>query len=301
MNFLKDDEQEDRVTPTIRDKVIYDSGSTVHLFNSIDWFEQDDFVAGDDHNGMILAGDQRYIPKGKGTVKLHVVSPVQKKMNLLVLKDAIFIPGFHINIVSMMRCRESGIVWNQINDTLITKMGKGIPLARLRVQDDQWIIASRMPQMINAVSRRPRPPNRSEADLWHRRFGHMRPEAFEQLTARSLGMKIVGPKSYECEVCATGKAHQQISRVPADNLPEGPGLVLTVDIHCGPGCDLKDGNGKGGYNGHKYWILFTCRTTSMRFIYTVKPKDEIRGAFTKLVNFLNVHYNIRPNDHLGRC
>ena len=108
-------------------------------------------------------------------------------------------------------------------------------------------------------------------------------EALGELTKAALGARILGPHTHECEVCATGKAQRDISRVAPQNLPNNPGEVMSADLHYPP---------EPGYNADRYWVLFTCMATGMRFFYSFQKKPGIKAAFKHLRQLLWVQFGI---------
>ncbi|XP_044718796.1 uncharacterized protein HRG_07361 [Hirsutella rhossiliensis] len=84
-----------------------------------------------------------------------------------------------------------------------------------------------------------------------------------------------GPATCECEVCATGKAKRQVS-VRAHFTTQRAGAQFSFDLHPGP---------VAGFGGEKYFALFTCMTTGMRFYYALTNKTKKLVQYgIKLIN-----------------
>ena len=191
----------------------------------------------------------------------------------------------HLNVVSGDILIQNDILWNQETHLLYHKLSRESGGAMKR-QFSQWVIAegSFEPTVfINPILRLPNPPRGMDAELWHRRCGHIGVEALGQLTEATLGVKINGPKTHQCEVCATGKARREISREIPDRIPCGPGRALNCDLHYGL-CP--------SYDGYRYWVLFTYIETKMRFFYPLREKSEVGLAFRKLRAWLKAHFGI---------
>jgi hypothetical protein len=71
-----------------------------------------------------------------------------------------------------------------------------------------------------ARSAKPRPDSIATADIWHRRLGHIKPEALEHLSTAVTGARLKGPMTIDCEACSLSKAYKQISRRPASRVKE---------------------------------------------------------------------------------
>jgi hypothetical protein len=60
----------------------------------------------------------------------------------------------------------------------------------------------------------PRTDSIATADIWHQRFGHCGPRVLEEIGNALTNVKLKGPSTCECEVCAVSKMHKIISRRP---------------------------------------------------------------------------------------
>ncbi|KAF6814656.1 reverse transcriptase domain protein [Colletotrichum sojae] len=65
---------------------------------------------------------------------------------------------------------------------------------------------------------------------WHERLGHPSAKALEKLMENSLGIKIDGIKTIDCEACSAGKAIRKVSRRKPDHQPTAPGDYITMDF-----------------------------------------------------------------------
>ncbi|KLU82845.1 hypothetical protein MAPG_01913 [Magnaporthiopsis poae ATCC 64411] len=91
--------------------VLYDTGSTDHIFNSMESFT----AFSKNCNVVIRTGGGLVYPLGVGTVKLPVrCSEKPGDFEEITLKEALYIPSFDVNIISGLRhYRAGGALYNQ--------------------------------------------------------------------------------------------------------------------------------------------------------------------------------------------
>lgn len=86
------------------------------------------------------------------------------------------------------------------------------------------------------------PDSWADAKTWHRRMGHIGPDALASLSQESLGVKIRGPTTAECDDSALAKITENPFLQPARNKATRPFHRVAVDAH-----DLSEG--WDGYQG----------------------------------------------------
>ncbi|KAL6414061.1 reverse transcriptase family protein [Ilyonectria robusta] len=79
-------------------------------------------------------------------------------------------------------------------------------------------------------SRAPRPIQAADADLWHRRLGHLNPDALDQLVMTTQGTRIKGPTTINCKACSLGKAERQVSRRRPKTTAKRPFYRIFLDL-----------------------------------------------------------------------
>lgn len=267
----------------LTDEALYDTGSDVHIFNSLKWFTDITWGQGK----SFKAGMKVYKSHGQGTVEFTAANGTE-----ITISEAQYHPEFPTNLVSASILDDKGMGWNSATNTIsristgrpvcYTERIKGhirIPYTRRGGPDTEGLIAHAK------VIQRPVPLTKTDASMWHNRMGHPGPHTLQQLESYTRGVKLQGIPQHECEICATCKIKQKIVRQPVEQIwPQGPGQVLSFDIFS-PGNTADDGS--------KTFANFTCRYSGMKFPYALKTKDESFDAFLSIKAMLSTRYNIQ--------
>lgn len=213
---------------------ILDSGTTLHIFNDLSKFKNMRKAIGDE---TITAGSSDVRIIGFGTIDLQVTKP-NGSPGRLRLRNAAYCTEFNTNLVSFKLLRENGIYWDTIKNQLIRK--DGTILCQIQLLYGQFVLQYEPitkqnrhmafnTQLRRHTSRDPRPDAVGDGVLWHARMGHPGPLALQKLGANSLGVRLRGPKTTECQHCAQAKIHRQISRRRPDREKDIPCHEIYID------------------------------------------------------------------------
>src|SRR5437868_5102171 len=102
--------------------------------------------------------------------------------------------------------------------------------------------------------------------LWHYRLGHCRPKVIEHLAKERDGISVTdgqGPATHECKTCAISKAHQIISRRPAQRATK-PFERVHFDLI----------EFERGFDGSLYVLHFTDDLTRMHWAYPISNRRQ---------------------------
>ena len=91
---------------------ILDCGSPLHICNDPSRFDQITFQKLD-RADPILTGDSCSYVEGYGEV--HIKINTSTGQQLFQLKNVVYIPGFHTNVVSHKKFRQAGYQWDDVN------------------------------------------------------------------------------------------------------------------------------------------------------------------------------------------
>ena len=187
----------------LRDSFILDSGASIHICNRRSRFQDLRPASEDD---VIYAGNTIIPIEGFGSVKIIIQAPDGPRE--IMLTDVALVPTFHTNVASLRRFKAKGTYWDTQNDRLVHREHT---VCSVTEKNGQWILEYNEP--INedgsfpARSAQPRPDSEGTGDTWHRRLGHLGPDAIEKLSTSTLGAAPVkGPTTIQCEVCSVSKA-----------------------------------------------------------------------------------------------
>ena len=187
-----------------------DSGSSIHVVNKRGILKRYQEVS----NEFALYGSGKVPIIGWGEWHLRLIGRKSGRSatSLIVLRKVAYCPDFPTSIVSLQRLEDLSISWLHAEGVIQLD---GEDIGRTRKLYSQYVIdveKQQVPQdpQVFAV-RRKRPNHTSWADrtLWHRRFGHISPQALQEVATSCLGARIRAPKMAECDDCALSKITQQ--------------------------------------------------------------------------------------------
>src|SRR5208283_993172 len=116
-----------------------------------------------------------------------------------------------------------GYYWDNKYRTTLFRRSDNLILYSLEEKHNQFVLED-IPEDIDQAAfftRRnqfnswtKRKPQSGDALRWHLRLGHPGPQALEHLVNSSLGVRIKGITTVECDTCGTSKAKRKIRRFP---------------------------------------------------------------------------------------
>jgi len=160
------------------------------------------------------------------------------------------------------------------------------------------------PKPAHSKRKTTQPRSWGDALLWHRRMGHIGPAALAQLGNHTLGVKLRGPATVECQDCALAKITQRGSHVPDPHVPTRPFYRIDVDWF-----DLEEG--WDGYQGDgqlvRRVLLIACAATGLILPYfaTTAREAENLPYIKDSIMWLKLRYGldvrvIRADGELNR-
>jgi len=124
----------------------------------------------------------------------------------------------------------------------------------------------------------------SDMDLWHERLAHLSYQNVRHMHEKQAvnGMNVRDgsfEKDHFCDACATAKATQHSPKIELSSYRQQPGKKRTkkidVDMYFKEvNSDLIGPMQVEGIDGSRYAITFTEAKSRMRWLYTMKTKDE---------------------------
>ena len=146
--------------------------------------------------------------KGFSSVPITVQTP--KGFQEITLLETAFVPSFHTNVASLNHFIEKDIHWDTKGKKLIYK---SLTVCSVEYHHQQWTLEYNKPNhyAFPAYSTQPKTAHEIIVDIWHQRLGHPGPDALAHLSTTTVGTKLKGPTTIECETCAVMKAHKIIS------------------------------------------------------------------------------------------
>jgi GAG-pre-integrase domain len=227
----------------LQDSFLLDSGSSIHVSRDHERF-----------SNFQRPPPGHYAVCGSGTVAIQgygevdvVLTNRKGRKRLLRLQKVAYCPQFPTNLVSLQLLEARGIDWKH-REGEITIQGDPEVLGNTKRIHGQYVIEyneNGRPQSSHAIlntlssneqkkrftrqTRGTRQPAWASSALWHKRMGHIGPAALSQLGKQTLGVKIRGPSTSQCQDCALAKITRQISRRPDPNKSTRPFHQVHID------------------------------------------------------------------------
>ncbi|KJZ69437.1 hypothetical protein HIM_11166 [Hirsutella minnesotensis 3608] len=253
----------------LRDSFIMDSGSDFHICNNSARFTEGTYKPCDEPEAAFSADTLLEI-HGYGDVLIRIGNS-----NKFRLQNVAYIPNFHTNVASLDLFLKKGYNWNPATGA-VSKDGKTIFRTQRRfrqpVIEYNQVDYESQTQSATAFtsSTQPRPESAAEATIWHKRLGHLGSEALQRLVQQTIGAKVQGPITVECEDCATSKAKRIISRRSPQRKASRPFWRIYIDVF----------TLKVGYNGKRCVMLIKDDYTNMIYIYLLddQTKESVLSA-----------------------
>lgn len=245
-----------------------DSGATMHMCRDPGQFTQLDSCQPVE---VYCANNSSMLAKKSGTVHLEV--EVEQENNRLQIEDAIYLPEFRNNLLSVPRITAKGYKVTFTKEYADIIRMDGTVAARALKENDLYILKEMEMEASppsHAVS------NHSESNqiaLWHERYGHLNIPDLKKLQNKEMvrGLDgLTGSKHFECETCLLGKIHEDTyhdSDYRADR-----NLALVHSDLCGPFKTASLG-------GAKYFMTFLDDHSRYAEIKLLRTKDAALEAF----------------------
>lgn len=213
---------------------------------------------------------------------VRLLLDTKDRIDSVRLKNVIYVPGLAANLISVSQVIKNGnrIVFDKSGYTIFDQKGKIIALAKL--VDDVYRLSCA--HKVKALLTTPAPvvqkAKKLNADLWHRRLGHVSIQQLPLIRSVVAGMDFDENKNMDpCDTCAKGKQARLPFKHEGTRATELLELVHT-DI-CGP--MPVESIGK-----KKYFISFIDDYSRKTVVYVIRNKNE---AFEKFKEYKSMAEN----------
>ena len=188
-----------------------------------------------------------------GSIKLF--SSFGDKVVPVTLKNVVYIPNAHVNLLSVRKMEEAGLTVQFSDGKVLVKYGsqtiacgsrrgKLYELTLLKIKDvaDSCLYScGKVPKCL---------------EIWHRRFGHISAKGLDQILRNEMviGMQPIrqrGDEDFICEACVAGKLTRKQFVTSEDRRSSRLLELIHSDI-CGPITPV-------GFYGEKYFITYIFR------------------------------------------
>lgn len=247
-------------------------------------------------------GDTRTPISGIGHVRFNSFSEPFKEVSF-DLKECLYIPRFHVNIISAQKAKKAGIFLNSRKNCLENQASQPI----CGINDDDGITYVRwnkqplipprlaMPSMSSMLAQPSEKTafstsadpliTKGTSDLWHQRLGHPSKEAIQHLQDVSTGIEVEKSddqtSSQPCETCQVSKAKRQISRRPI-SIGDKPFETMHWDL-----IYISTRINASAYISHAY-----CPVTKYHISANLAKKHQIEASIQAMLQFLRTQFSI---------
>ena len=241
--------------------ILIDTGASCHILSNKNYFLNFDenFVPSENYLELADGSKRNDLIKGKGDATIPLYDKSGFKRNF-VLKNALYVPSFKKNILSLHNAVKSGVRFylNSPGDEhMITQ--EGIKF-RINTSGHLYVVNS---VISNA------PSVRSPLD-WHKTLGHCNYKDIMKLPPIVSNMKIKGKRPEDdCETCILAKFNQYFSRKPEEKCTK-PFHSCHIDLS-GPHSDENTGN-------FKFIFGAVCEYSGYISVYLLKSKADCDQA-----------------------
>ena len=243
---------------------LVDCGATTHILTDDKMFRDVDESFDPANHYIELADGSRKnnvaLQRGTGVIKLEDNSG---KIHEVMLKDALYVPSYKMNIFSVQAATEKGasVRFKSDSGQLISEDGTIFDISK----------NGRLYFLNNLITSDCR---EHDAQTWHQILGHCNLKDLLKLEHVVEGMKITKRSDFQCGVCLEGKMCNTRSREPDQRATE----VLEF-VHC----DLAGPVQQEAKEGFKYAMSFVDDFSGIIFIYFLKSKSDTVSALKKFL------------------
>ena len=274
----------------LRDSFILDSGATGHICNNRARFTEYQPAT---EVQEVKIGDTYATIAGYGMAVAYMERPDGTIARVRFAETA-HIPGFHTSCISVKRLKQRGVYWNTYTNMLEHNKQ---PIYHVQDLHHQFVLEFNEvtvrnlyhPELNCFLTHRhsvlPRADSVATADIWHQRFGHCGPRVLEEIGNALTGVKLKGPSTCECEVCAVSKMHKIVSRRPRDRA-----TTPFQKVHWDLVYHEVEGWNKEWYTSH-----FQDDCTRFHIVYTIRDKTQatLLSTFEQLYAYVERQFGIR--------
>lgn len=191
-----------------------DSGATNHMSGNKNCFTN---LKTNKNLGTVTVADGSAV-KIEGTGDVQILH----SGNSVILKDVLYVPQITVNLISIFALQNKGAIVTFDKNGATVKIGKDVILKAETNHDNLWAV----PFTALTITKGSKQLSWKEA---HEMMGHVSLNQIEKLEESVDGIRIVGVKIEECDVCAKAKQTRRVHKFRS-NKTEVPGEELSADL-----------------------------------------------------------------------
>ena len=243
---------------------LVDCGATSHIISDRSLFTKfDDNFKPEDHTIVLADSSQnKGIVSARGDAQIKLTSTEGKKCNV-TLKDALYIPSFQQNIISVQSMTKRG-----------ASVKFGPDSSEITVPDGTQFDINQSGKLFYVNTVKSSAPIARSLKECHMILGHSNVDDIMKLEKVVNGMKISDKTKFKCGTCVEGKMCQ-FRNHSADEKAKKPLDLVHTDL-AGPIAQVSN-------EESKYAIVFVDDYSGMLFIYFLKNKSDAPRATERFI------------------
>ena len=251
-------------------KLLVDCGATTHILHDrSNFFYFDENFDANSHVIELADGSRKQgIVSGRGHAKVNI-NDVNGKPTTVILKNALLIPEYKQNILSVHSITENGsqVFFKPTSAELKSPDGNSFKITKNgKLYFLNTVSSQNVPQKV--------PQKSLSLKQWHCVLGHCNVNDILKMEKCVEGMKITGKDGFKCGTCAKGKMSQYRNR-RADARATKPLELVHSDLS-GPITPLSRENSR-------YVISFVDDFSGYISLYFLKNKSDAANATEKFL------------------
>lgn len=239
---------------------VVDSGSTAHLINSKSYLEN---VVPDMIKFSVAKAGESITSKISGDLVGTACT----------LRNVHFLPDLRRNLLSVRAITE--------NQGVVTFSGDKVFISK----DDEVVLEGNAKNGLYTVCFEPGHAEAhivENAELWHRKLGHIGKENLKKLSKMCTGMNLIGDVK-PCEICLQAKQ----TRNPFTSKRQRAGRVLEL-IHS----DVSGPIFPSTHDGKRFVVSMIDDFTHFTKVYLLKEKSEVEECFKNYIREVESFFNL---------
>lgn len=255
-----------------------DSGATSHMTNNREFFNE---IFTNIEDKIIVANGKEANVKGIGSGKVICYNGNIKKT--ITLKNALYIPDLHTNLISVKKITENGFTvefkekaCNILEDKkiIVTAESEG---NLYKLKTEHKVLSSMKTHSDKCIH------------AWHKKLGHRDPEAIRKLIKENMAYGIAledcGIKEV-CEDCIQGKMSKKPFPKVSNRQTESILDIVHSDV-CGPMQTTTPG-------GKRYVLTMIDDYSGYTEVYLLAHKSEVFRHVKEYIEAIKTKFNRKP-------
>ena len=246
---------------------LVDSGASCHMCSHSHLFT---FLTPTHHSTVTLPNHTSILVHYSGDI---IITPD------LILKDVLYVPQFHFNLISdSALTKTTHLIFPFFPDCFTIKetqsqrmIGKGNTLEGLYVLDTTKFSST---IHVNLVS----------VQTWHNRLGHLSSKYFDKLRDKLSCTNVKFSNNSPCYICPLAKQR----RLP---------FVSHNHLSCSPfdliHCDIWDSFHLPDQSGHRYFLTLVDDCTRFTWLYLLKHKSNVSYVIPRFFKLVSTQFHMK--------